>query len=43
MQHCVKAEIDVLRKEAANVFKMVIHIRIGEWPNADINIIALIF
>ena len=43
MQQCVKSEIDVLRKEAVNVVKMVIYIGIGKWPKDDIIIIALIF
>ena len=43
VQQCVKFEIDVWRKEAANVLKIVIHIRICKWPNDDIIIVALIF
>ena len=43
MQQSVKSEIDVYRKEAANVVKMVIHIRIGKRPNDDMIIITLIF
>ena len=35
MQLCVKSEIVVLRKEAVNVFKIVIYIRIGKWPMDD--------
>ena len=31
-----KSEINVLRKLALNVFRLVIHIRIGKWPNDEI-------
>ena len=42
VQQCAKSEIDVLRKEASSVFKLVIYIRIGNWPNDDIVMIVLI-
>ena len=42
VQHCIKSEIDVLRKEAWNGFKLVIYIRISMWPNDEIIMIALI-
>ena len=42
MQHRVKSEISVLRKEALNIFKLAFHIRIGKWPNDEIIMIALI-
>ena len=43
MQQCVKSGIDVLRKKAVKVFKLVIYIRIGKWPTDEITMIALIF
>ena len=43
MQQCVKSEIDVLRKEAVTVFKLVIYIRIGKKPYDEIIMTALIF
>ena len=33
VQHNAKFEIDVLKKEALNVVKLAIYIRIGKWPN----------
>ena len=36
VQQCVKSEIDVLKKEAVNVFKVVIYIRIDKWPKDDL-------
>ena len=42
MQHRYKSEIDVFRKEAVNVYKMVIYIRIGKWSNNGIIMIAMI-
>ena len=42
VQHCVKSEIDVLRKEALHVFKLVIFIRIGKWPKDDFTMMTLI-
>ena len=42
MQQCVKSEFDVLRKEAVNVFELVIYIRIGKKPNDEISMTALI-
>ena len=41
LQHCVKSDIDVRRKEALNVFKLVIYKRIGKWPKDEIIVIAL--
>ena len=42
MQHCVKSEIDVLRKEDLNVFRLVIYIRIGKWPKDEFVMTAFI-
>ena len=43
MQHCVKSDIGVWRKEAVNVFKLIIYIRIGNLPKDHIIMIALNF
>ena len=42
MQHYVRSEIDVLKKEAFNVFKLVIYVRTDKWLNDEIIIITLI-
>ena len=44
VQKCVKSEIDVLRKGASGVFKLVIYtcIRIGTWPNDGIIMIVFV-
>ena len=42
MQQCAQSEIDVLRKEAVNVFEWVIYIRIGKRPKNEIIMLTLI-
>ena len=42
MQNCIKSDIEVLRKDTDEDFKLVIHMRIGTWPNLEIIVIALI-
>ena len=42
VQQCVKSEIDILRKEALHVFKLVIYIRIGKGPSDEITMMTLI-